>query len=115
MTRQQLADKRSQALHTKIAEKLRAFPELWIIPEQNLQRWEQTMEGLSPALYEWHQILHTYSKERIFSLLESPSEEATRLRSSSPFTGILSQSERKEILNAFKQKSSQDTQGRQDV
>ena len=102
MTKHQLADKRSQVLHTKIAEKLRAHPELWMIPEQNLQRWEQTMEGLSPALYEWHQILQTYSKGKILSLLESPSEEATRLRSSSPFTGILSQSEREEILKAFK-------------
>ena len=52
----------------------------------------------------------TYSKEKILSLLESPSEEAARLRSSSPFTGILSQSEREEILKAFKQQSSQDTE-----
>jgi hypothetical protein len=31
-------------------------------------------EGLSPALYEWDQILHTYSKEKILSPLESSSE-----------------------------------------
>lgn len=65
---------------------------------------EQTMKGLSPALYEWHQILQTYSKGKILSLLESPSEEATRLRSSSLFTGILTQTEREEILKTFKQR-----------
>ncbi len=110
MNRQQIADKRSRALHAQIAEKLRIHSELWAIPEENIHRWERTMGGLSLALYEWNQILHTYSKEKILSLLESPSEEAARLRSSSPFTGILSQSEREEILKAFKQKNRQDKQ-----
>jgi hypothetical protein len=105
MNRQQLADKRSQALHSKIAEKLRVHPELWTILEENIQRWEQKMGGLPPALYEWSCILHTYSKEEILTLLESSSEEAIRLRSSSPFTGILSQVEREDIMNAFKQRN----------
>jgi len=62
------------------------------------------MGGVSPAIYEWSRILRTYSKEEILSLLENQSEEAARLRSSSPFTGILSQDEREEIMNTFKGK-----------
>jgi hypothetical protein len=104
MNRQQLADERSRIFHLRIAEKLRLHPELWAIPEQNIQRWEKTLGRVSPAIYEWSRILHTYSREQIFSILESPSEEAIRLRSSSPFTGILSESEREEILNTFKGK-----------
>lgn len=105
MNRHQLADKRSHALHSKIAEKLRTHPELWTLVEQNIQRWAHNMKGLPPALYEWSRILHTFSKEEILSLLESPSEEAVRLRSSSPFTGILSPAERETIMNAFQHRN----------
>jgi hypothetical protein len=101
MNRQQLADKRSKALHAKIALKLRTNPHLWKIPRQNIQRWGNKMGGLPPALYEWNHILETSSKEDILSILESESEEAKRLRSSSPFTGILNDSERMEILQSF--------------
>ncbi len=87
----------------KIAAKLRADPELWTIPKQNIQRWKKAMGGLSPALYEWSCILQTSSKEETLTILESDSEEAKRLRSSSPFTGILTRSERQEIIASFKQ------------
>ncbi|MCP4290112.1 MAG: hypothetical protein GY792_37830 [Gammaproteobacteria bacterium] len=103
MNRQQRADQRSKAFHIRIAAKLRADPELWTIPRQNLQRWEKTMGGLSSALYEWSCILQTSSKEETLTILESDSEEAKRLRSSSPFTGILTRSERQEIIESFKQ------------
>ncbi len=108
MNRQQLADERSRAFHLKIIEKLQQHPELWRVPEQNLQRWETQMDGLSPALYEWSRILHSCSKEEIVALLQSSSEEADRLRSSSPFTGILSQKERENILSTFTKKQAQD-------
>jgi len=39
---------------------------------------------------EWKRILDTNTKEQILLFLESNSEESARLRSSSPFTGILS-------------------------
>jgi hypothetical protein len=103
MNRHQLADGRSRAFHVKIAAKLRANPQLWDIPKRNIQRWEKKMGGLPPAIYEWNCILQTYPKEAILTILESYSEEAKRLRSSSPFTGILNSSERKEIIESFKQ------------
>ena len=54
-----------------------------------------------PSVIEWEYILDKYSKEQILAILESDSEESTRLRSSSPFTGILSDIERKNIFNLY--------------
>ncbi len=101
MNRHQRADERSRAFHARIAAKLRVHPELWDIPRQNLQRWEDEMHGLPPALSEWRHILQMVSREKVLALLESPSEEAIRLRSSTPFTGILTEAERQRILEAF--------------
>jgi hypothetical protein len=103
MNRQQRADERSRVFHVEIAAKLRAHPELWDIPRQNLQRWEHKMHGLPPALREWRRILQTMPHEKVLSLLESPSEEATRLRSSTPFTGILTQAERQRLFETCTQ------------
>ena len=50
---------------------------------------------------EWDHILNTTAKEQILSILESSSEEAVRLRSSSPFTGILTENERLSIFEYF--------------
>ena len=97
MNRHQLAEQRSRMLHRKIAAKLRDHPNLWRIPWQNLQRWEKQMQQLPPALVEWRQILQTMPREEILMLLESDSEEAARLRSSSPFTGILNEVERQRV------------------
>lgn len=97
MNRHQLAEQRSKVLHRKIAAKLREHPNLWRIPWQNLQRWEKQMQQLPPALVEWRQILQTMPREEILMLLESDSEESVRLRSSSPFTGILTEVERQHI------------------
>lgn len=97
MNRHQLAEERSRMLHRKIAAKLRDHPNLWRIPWHNLQRWETQMRRLPPALVEWRQILQTMPHEEILALLESDSEEAARLRSSTPFTGILTEAERQRV------------------
>jgi hypothetical protein len=104
MNRHELAEERSRVLHTQIAAKLRQHPELWALPEANLQRWVHAL-GTCPALLEWQQMLRTLAHEAILTILESPSAEACRLRSSSPFTGILSPTERTEISNTFAQQS----------
>jgi len=96
------ADKRSRALHRAIAKKLRTNPDLWDIPKKNLARWKHTEGGLPPALMEWEHILNTKTKEQILAILESDSEESTRLRSSSPFVGILSQKERNKIFEFYR-------------
>ena len=102
MNRHQLADERSKALHRKIAAKLQQFPELWEMPEQNIRRWAEQMGGVLPATDEWYQILRQRTHSEILALLISDSEEAQRLRSSSPFTGILTEAEREETFRLFR-------------
>ncbi len=101
MNMQQRSNQRSLALHQAIANKLRQYPKLWIIPQHNLNRWKEKKGSLPPALVEWEYILKNSSKRKILELLENIQEEAIRLRSSSPFAGILSEEERMNIFNAF--------------
>ena len=102
MNLQRRADERSKALHKEIAKKLRNNPGLWIIPLGNIKKWRKMRGGNIPALSEWEQLLESNDKERILSILESDSEDSIRLRSSSPFTGILSENEREIIFKFYK-------------
>ena len=104
MNMQKRSDERSIALHRAVAKKLRADPALWNIPMHNIFRWKNRMGGSAPAVREWEYILDTSSREQILSILENESEESVRLRSSSPFTGILSDRERKRIFESHKMK-----------
>jgi len=101
MNRQQRSNQRSLALHRAIADKLRQHPELWRISQNNIKRWKEKMGGLPPALLEWEYLLKNRSKRQILTLLENSQEEAIRLRSSSPFAGILTQEERMKIFKIF--------------
>jgi hypothetical protein len=101
MNWQQRADERSVALHQAIAQKLLAQPHLWAIPSQNISRWRTQMANLPPALQEWERILHTWSTENILKLLTATSQTAIRLRSSSPFAGVLTEQERLQIFQRF--------------
>lgn len=101
MNMQKRSDERSKALHREIEKKLRNTPKLWAVPKTNIDRWKKRRKSLMPSLIEWEYILDKYSKEQILAILESDSEESTRLRSSSPFTGILSDIERKNIFKLY--------------
>lgn len=102
MSMQQRSDERSKALHREIAKKLRSDPRLWSVPRNNIQRWKMKRKNAAPPYAEWESILDQYSREQILNLLESDSEESVRLRSSSPFTGILTDEERKRIFQIFR-------------
>lgn len=104
MNMQIRADERSIALHRAVARKLRSNPKLWTIPRNNLIRWKNMKGYRLPALIEWERILNSYSEDQILLLLESNSEDAARLRSSSPFTGILAEDERKKIFERYRMK-----------
>ncbi len=101
MNMQSRSDVRSRMLHREISKKLKRNPILWDIPRNNLMKWKKSSGKLTPAFIEWDHILNTKTKEQILSILESSSEESVRLRSSSPFTGILSENERKKIFEYF--------------
>jgi len=71
--------------------------------KSNLDRWlsrqDFTGEG-SQALLEWKAILESSTPNEIITIISEDSCEGQRLRSSSPFSGVLTQNERKEIFDA---------------
>jgi hypothetical protein len=98
MNMQQRADERSASLHREVAKKLRLYTELWDIPKYNLIKWKKKRGAESAAIREWENIFNIKTKEEILSILEGDNEESVRLRSSSPFTGILNENERMKIF-----------------
>ena len=97
-----LLDARSLAMHCKIAQKILRNPELLDVARNNLSRWGAKAANKQPKyLEEWKEILKRPCLE-IAELITSMSENATRLRSSSPFAGILNDEERDRIYAAFR-------------
>ncbi len=82
-----------------MAAKLEAQPELLEIARRNLDRWLRTSPA--PALREWSTILESVPLAEVLALLRSSSEEAARLRQSSPFAGLLTEEERRRIMTAY--------------
>ncbi|HMS40341.1 MAG TPA: hypothetical protein PKE69_08955 [Pyrinomonadaceae bacterium] len=85
----------SLMLHAGVAEKLRLNPhEVLQIARQNLNRW---LANENSALREWQKILETHTPEEIIKIITQDTDEGQRLRSSSPFAGVLSETERDQI------------------
>ena len=97
-----ILDARSLAMHCKIAQKISRDPDLLNKAKANLERWSAKSKGPLPKyLHEWQEILDRPWPE-IAEIITSMSEDATRLRSSSPFAGVLTADERKQIYAAFR-------------
>lgn len=97
-----ISDARSLAMHAVIAQKIEREPRLLDIARRNLQRWAERHASAEPKwLTEWREILNR-SWPQIAALLTEQSEEAARLRQSTPFAGILTASERRRIHEAFR-------------
>lgn len=93
-------DKRSLALHRQVAAKLRSNPALVTRAKDNLARWRsKSREEVWMA--EWDAIL-AQPVDYVANFLCDAGERATRLRQSSPFTGILTQEERRAVYAASK-------------
>ena len=92
-----ILDARSLSMHCKIAQKITRDPTLLHKATANLERWSaKSGDPLPQYLHEWQEILKRpwpEIAERITSMIE----DATRLRSSSPFAVILSADERDQI------------------
>ncbi len=88
-------------LHRTVAEKLRENPESVLqIARDNLNRWlasESFAGNECFALLEWQDILETHAPEEIYKIIVQDTDEGQRLRSSSPFVGVLSEAEREKI------------------
>jgi len=100
----QWIDQRSLALHEAVAAKLEADPQLLDVARRNLERWLQQNPAL--ALREWRRILDSTPLADVVALLRSSSEEATRLRQSSPFAGLLTTEERRAIMGVYESRRS---------
>lgn len=97
-----LLDARSLALHALIAAKITRDPDLLRKPRQNLERWSARWASQFPRwAAEWCVILDRPWPE-IAALITEPSENAARLRQSSPFAGVLTPQERKRVYEAFR-------------
>lgn len=89
------------ALDRATAAKIRARPELIEIARANLAKWGAQNGGeLAPAHREWDLVLRFLSPNELADFLVADTPKANRLRQSSPFVGILSESERLGILRA---------------
>jgi hypothetical protein len=100
---QQFIDLWALEYHKRVAERMRIDPEGVVTKaRENLKRWlSDYPAGSSDAqcLEEWRGLLETRTVPELIALITEDSDEGQRLRSSTPFTGILSFEEREEIYN----------------
>jgi len=97
----QWIDARSLALAKAVAERVRRDPSTIEIARGNLRRWKETLALWPPALQEWERILQESPVETILEALVADDEDGRRRRQSSPFTGVLSESERRAIFEEY--------------
>jgi hypothetical protein len=91
-------DRWSLMMHRHIADRIEAGDESPLqIATGNLARWKERNGGLVRSQEEWVAILQ-WPTSRLLEMLRSDDEEATRLRSSSPFAGAIDQRLRIELL-----------------
>ena len=89
-------DSFSLVLHRTVAEKLRQDAKAVLhLAQDNLNRWLK--KNKNSALLEWQKILETRTPEEICKIISQDTDEGQRLRSSSPFAGVLSEAEREKI------------------
>lgn len=94
-------DARSLALHCAIARKLLTDPALVRRARETLARWKRDASKPLPSYFEeWAEVMRRRPEE-VAGFLVSMSDDAVRLRQSSPFAPLLSAEERAQIYAAF--------------
>lgn len=104
----QFLDELALAYHRVIAARLVASPEEVIgLARENLNRWIQVHEGTGTvyALKEWQALLNTKTIPELVAIITQDSDEGQRLRQSTPFAGVLSDQERKEIMTRCEERA----------
>ena len=93
----QIHEMRSMRFHLIVVEQYRLAPDHVIqFGLENLNRWQQS--GVECDDFKiWEQILR-FTPQRLPEILSSLSEEAVRLRQSSPFAGLIPEESRQMIL-----------------
>jgi len=96
LQQQNFVDLFNLMLHRAVAEKLRRDEKSVLqIAQDNLNRWLKKNNNF--ALLEWQEILETHAPEEIIKIISQDTDEGQRLRSSSPFAGVLTEAEREGI------------------
>ena len=73
-------------------------PALLQVGLDNIERWTRQKGGYLPRCHaEWKQLIETHPWERLREMLLEESDEGQRLRSSHPFTGLVTEQERRRI------------------
>ena len=93
---------RSVNLDRQIALALGRDPKILGLFEHRLRSKMATARSVAAVSdddWEWHVILALWSPLQVIRLLEDSSEQATRLRKTSPLLSLLSDSERRELLS----------------
>lgn len=91
-------DEFSLRLHQAVAERLRRNPSgILQTARENLERWLAAQGDDVAALLEWKNLLETVAPEKLARIITQKTDEGQRLRSSSPFAGVLSEAEREAI------------------
>jgi hypothetical protein len=89
---QNFPDMLSLVVHRLAAERLRSDPRLLEVAKTNLKNWLRENPTVG-AWLEWKEILETESLENILKIITAATDEGQRLRSSSPFAGLISEEE----------------------
>lgn len=101
MRSQHSLDERSLEMHRLVVAKIEKAPHLFEQVKDTLARWRGTVsEHSQPYLVEWQRVADGSMRECLDLAVEN-SERAVALRKSSPFAGILSESERFVFLNSW--------------
>lgn len=95
------SDYRSLELHSVIADKIKNDPLLLSIAFENISIWKERNEFPQPYLDDWLKIINN-GLPFLLNFLVSETDEAQRLRSSSVFSGILTEEERNKIFEKYK-------------
>lgn len=91
-------DDEKMRLHRAIAQHLLRDPKrVLAIARANLRRWRE-QDADTPYYEEWDDLLRTLSVQELADLIVADSEEARRLRQSTPFVGVVPREERDKIL-----------------
>ncbi len=91
------SDSVSYSLHQLVSVRLRSNPNLMQKAKSNLRNWLHENPTVQSWL-EWKTILETESFENVLKIMTAENEEGQRLRSSSPFVGIVTARERKAVI-----------------
>ena len=97
----QFLDRLALAYHYAIAARLIAAPEeVLSVARDNLRRWMKIHAESSTAyaLEEWQHLIDTRTVSELIAIITEDSDEGQRLRQSTPFVGVLPETEREEIF-----------------